>query len=76
MNQLRWSPNILIKDNAVDSFWKEHFAEEGRKLLFVLGKGFDVRMNFALSRLLNARPDINLECILIDRAVEGSGVEH
>ena len=66
MNQLRWSPNILIKDNAVDSFWKEHFAEEGRKLLFVLGKGFDVRMNFALSRLLNARPDINLECILIE----------
>lgn len=66
MNQLRWSPNILIKDNAVDSFWKEHFGQEGHKLLFILGKGFDVRMNFALSRLLNTRPDINLICLLIE----------
>lgn len=66
MNQLRWSPNVLIKDNAVDSFWKEHFGEESRKLLFILGKGFDVRMNFALSRLLTASPEINLECLLIE----------
>lgn len=66
MNQLRWSPNVLIKDDAVDSFWKEHFDEEGRKLLFILGKGFDIRMNFALIRLLNSRPDIKLECLLIE----------
>ena len=66
MNRLRWSPSILIKDNAVDSFWEEHFEGENRKLLFILGKGFDVRMNFALSRLLNSCPDINLECLLIE----------
>ena len=56
----------MIKDNAVDSFWEEHFEGENRKLLFILGKGFDVRMNFALSRLLNSCPDINLECLLIE----------
>ncbi|MEW2922989.1 hypothetical protein AB1A65_16070 [Muricauda sp. ANG21] len=72
MNELRWSPNVLIKDDAVDSFWKEHFREEGRRLLFVLGKGFDVRMNFALSRLLDSCPGINLECLLIEFD-EGAG---
>lgn len=66
MNELRWSPNILFKDDNIDSFWQEHFSEKGHSLLFILGKGFDVRMNLALSRLLRQCPNINLECILIE----------
>lgn len=56
----------MFNNKNVNPFWKEHFSKDEHCLLFVLGKGFDVRMNFALSRLLQECPNINIECLLIE----------
>lgn len=66
MSGLRWNPNIMFNDNNVNSFWKQHFSKDNHSLLFILGKGFDVRMNFALSRLLRECPNVKIECLLIE----------
>jgi len=66
MNELRWSPNIMFNDNTIDDFWKYHFSNEEHQLLFILGKGFDIRMNFALNRLLKQCPKLNVHCLLVE----------
>lgn len=65
-NDLRWDPSVLIRGNDTTAFWKVHFSNRDRKTLFVLGKGFDVRMNIALQNLISACPDIIIKCWLIE----------
>ncbi|NAS30388.1 hypothetical protein GTQ40_05350 [Flavobacteriaceae bacterium R38] len=66
MRELRWGPHIMFNDEAINNFWKEHFSNKEHKLLFVLGKGFDVRMNIALSRLVDSCPNLNMNCLIIE----------
>jgi|TARA_R110000851_G_scaffold310283_2_gene470034 hypothetical protein len=65
MTDLRWSPHIMFDNDNIDKFWKEHFAN-GHKALFILGKGFDIRMNMTISRLLEQCPDIDVTFMLIE----------
>ncbi|MEZ2338383.1 hypothetical protein AB6735_22235 [Mucilaginibacter sp. RCC_168] len=66
MMKLRWDPSMLIQGQQTSVFWKEHFSQTGRKLLFILGKGFDVRMNIALTNLLYNSPSVDMTCWMID----------
>ena len=66
MRELRWGPHIMFNDEAINNFWKGHFSNKEHKLLFVLGKGFDVRMNIALSRLIHNCPNLNINCLIIE----------
>jgi len=43
---------VLTTDGEFDDFWKDHLAMRERRLLFVLGRGFDPRALAALSRLV------------------------
>ena len=72
INNLRWDPSVCIRGANTVEFWKSHFSDKKRKVLFILGKGFDVRMNIALQSLLSASPEIELECWLIEYQ-EGAG---
>lgn len=72
MSELRWDPSVLIRGNETKTFWKNHFDSSERKALFILGKGFDVRMNIAIQDLLICCPKLNVECWLIEFD-EGSG---
>lgn len=72
MKPLRWDPSVMIRGNKTNEFWKEHCKDESRKLLFILGKGFDVRMNIAIKELVAGSPTINVECWMIEYD-EGSG---
>ncbi|AYL95293.1 hypothetical protein HYN43_008285 [Mucilaginibacter celer] len=72
MNEMRWNPSVLIQGEQVPLFWKSHFEKDNRKLLFILGKGFDVRMNMALKSLLENSPNVNVECWIIEFE-EGEG---
>jgi hypothetical protein len=72
MIEMRWDPSVLIQGQQTPTFWKSHFSNENRKLLFVLGKGFDVRMNMALKSLLENAPNVNIECWVIEFE-EGDG---
>lgn len=66
MSKLRWNPYILYHGPTAISFWKEHFTNRSGKVLFILGKGFDYRMNIAIDSLVNACPDVDVECWLIE----------
>lgn len=72
MNGLRWDPSVLIRGDKTSVFWKSHFNSTRRSALFILGKGFDVRMNIAIKELIKSCPSIKLECWLIEFD-EGTG---
>lgn len=65
MAKLRWNPHIMFDNDNIDSFWNEYFKTND-KVLFVLGKGFDIRMNLTLDRLLKHSSKIEITCILIE----------
>ncbi|GEP94543.1 hypothetical protein [Chitinophaga cymbidii] len=72
MNGLRWDPSVLIRGDKTSEFWSSHFNSAQRSVLFILGKGFDVRMNIAIQELIKNCPTIKLECWLIEFD-EGTG---
>ncbi len=57
---MRWDPYSLTSDAEFGAFWKRHLAQRERRLLLVLGKGFDVRALETARRLheLGANVDI------------------
>ncbi|MCT1531972.1 hypothetical protein M3B46_13295 [Sphingobacterium daejeonense] len=66
MMKLRWDPSMLIQGQHTSDFWKNHFTPSDKKVLFILGKGFDVRMNTSLKNLLENSPSVDLTCWMID----------
>lgn len=76
MSKLRWTPYVMFDDNNICAFWKEHFDNTNHKLLFIMGKGFDVRMNISLAKLLKECPKLNIECLLIDFDEGSSSSSH
>jgi hypothetical protein len=51
---MRWNPYVLNGDpDDFDRFWRNHLSNGERKLLFVVGRGFDFRGAAAPSRILN-----------------------
>ena len=66
MNHNKWNPYVLMRNDETFQFYSSHFVKNERKTLFVLAKGFDVRMNISISKLLEANPDIELDCFLIE----------
>ncbi|HRE73461.1 MAG TPA: hypothetical protein PK637_02070 [Flavobacteriales bacterium] len=66
MSPNKWNPYVLMRNEETASFFKDHFTQEGRKPLFILAKGFDVRMNIVISKLIECCPDVDLECLLIE----------
>ncbi len=64
-NSPRWEDYVCIDEHEIGSFLQEHFSKESDSLLFILGKGFDVRMNLGLRTLLAVSPKCNLEIMSI-----------
>ena len=62
----RWNPYVLLHDQSVKQLWEEHFNSQTREVLYVLGKGFDGRMNIGINKLLNSCPNIDLTGLLIN----------
>lgn len=48
---MRWNPYVLRDDGNFDAFWREHLKAGTRKLLFVVGRGFDLRADAAPTRI-------------------------
>ena len=46
--------------------WSKHLDNPNRKVLFILGKGFDVRMNLGIQSLIEKCPNIDLDCLMIE----------
>ncbi|HMT54098.1 MAG TPA: hypothetical protein PKD16_14930 [Saprospiraceae bacterium] len=66
-NNLRWDSYVLFKgDENIQSFWCNHLSREDKKILYVLGKGFDVRMNHGIRHLVNCNTSSKIECVVIE----------
>jgi hypothetical protein len=64
-NKLRWDSYVLLRNgNDINSFWCEHYKDTSRKTLFILGKGFDIRMNLGLKNLITNN-QIEVKALLI-----------
>lgn len=63
----KWDPYVLMRNDEISSFTKDHFtAQSGRKLLYIMGAGFDLRMNRGIQSLIQTCTNINLDCFLIE----------
>lgn len=63
----RWESYVMYRQNEkLVEFWKEYYKDKsGAKVLFLLGKGFDPRMNNILKLFLENNPEqvIGLCCL-------------
>ena len=57
---MRWDPYSLTSDAEFDTFWTRHLGQRERRLLLVLGKGFDVRALETTKRLSALGADIDV----------------
>lgn len=57
---MRWDPYSLASDLEFDVFWKRHLAQRQRRLLLVVGKGFDVRALETARRLHALGADVDV----------------
>lgn len=64
-DKLKWDPYVLLRNSEVTSFTSGHFKETDRKVLYVMGSGFDFRMNSGIRSVKNSSPVIDLDCLLI-----------
>ena len=72
---MRWNPYILYKNHEVSKFYSSYFAPNS-KLLFVLGNGFDVRMNNSILQLRNSLPNFEFDVLLIDIEEDPNSSSH
>lgn len=63
---MRWRDYFLQQSGDSLKFWQDYLTEE-RRVLFVLGYGFDPRMNYALEHILKNNP-VSIDCALINFA--------
>jgi len=66
--QNRWESYVMYhQKDELENFWKEFYQRRPQaKVLFLLGKGFDPRMNNILKLLLQTVNGLLLECITFD----------
>lgn len=63
---LKWDPYVLMRNAEIVSFLKRHFVpENGKELLFIMGEGFDFRMNRGIKTLVENNPKMSITCMLI-----------
>lgn len=62
---LRWDPYVMINDKEFEPFWENHLKDES-KTLFIMGKGFDSRMNLALNKISNLESNSTIDCLLVE----------
>ena len=76
--QNRWESYVMYHQKAeLEDFWREFYQRRpDAKVLFLLGKGFDPRMNNILKLLLQTIEGLHLECITFDFPDVGHSIEN
>lgn len=63
----RWNDYVMFGgETEVLNFFKHYYQDRKGHLLFIIGKGFDPRMNNMLRLFLKTELSINLTCLLVD----------
>jgi hypothetical protein len=63
---LRWNHYVLEHGAGLRTFWQQHLAERERRVLFVIVKGFDLRMCGGLEMLLEQQKAGHCDVALIE----------
>lgn len=63
---MRWRDYLLVRGKAFDDFWHEHGNEQGRRILFIVGRGFDPRATLGLLRLSKSADNCSIEVLALD----------
>jgi hypothetical protein len=66
IGEMRWRDYVMVRGAGFESFWAEHGGEPGRRLLFVVGRGFDPRAPFGLQRLAAAAPVCGIDVVALE----------
>src|ERR1700719_3907741 len=66
INTMWWDPYNLFRGQQVEGFWASHLGGGGRKLLFIVGAGFDPRVLGPLRTIIGADPSVDRKCLAID----------
>jgi hypothetical protein len=74
----RWDPYLLSKGDEFSKFWQRHFGNRRRKLLYVMGKGFDPRMCRGIEAILKSGRQSVCDCLLVefDEGPESPSVDY
>ena len=68
---MRWDPYVLSHGAAFHTFWRDHLVSRERDVLFIVGRGFDVRALDVSQAIMKAagvgRRDLWLLCFDQDR---------
>ena len=49
---MRWDPYVLAPHSEFGAFWTQHLSEKERNLLFIVGRGFDVRATEVCTQII------------------------
>lgn len=74
-SDMRWRDYVLVRGATFDSFWAEHGNEDGRRVLFIVGRGFDPRATLGLLRLAKGSEKCAIDVLaleLIDESISGT----
>lgn len=71
---MRWDPYSLTCDSDFDDFWKRHLGQRERRLLLLLGRGFDVRALETGRRLRKLGAEVDIWLLAFHNGHEDSEV--
>jgi hypothetical protein len=75
----RWRDYVMARGEAFDEFWCRHGAESGRRILFIVGRGFDPRAPMGLQRLARAAAACPIDVVALqfeDELASSSREQH
>jgi hypothetical protein len=65
LTRVRWRDYAMSRGEAFDEFWTRHAAEPGRRILFIVGRGFDPRAPMGLQRLVKAAATCAIDVVAL-----------
>lgn len=69
---MRWDPYSLSCDQGFDEFWEAHLAGHARRVLLILGRGFDIRAVETARRLHQLGADVTAWSLAFDNGQDDS----
>lgn len=69
---MRWDPYVLARGSEFSTFWRTHLAAKPRKLLFLIGRGYDPRALDAIEAIVEAGGSGDIWVLAFDNGLEDS----
>lgn len=73
-DSFRWKNYVLFNNATIHELWNPGYCRKGRAVLYIMGAGFDVRMNTGLAALLQRCPGINVTCLVVSAEPDGGAL--